>query len=80
MYIKDLRLHEGQPVTLKGWVANKRESKGLVFIIMRDGSGLCQCVTDATQVSEQIFENARSLTLESSVELSGTVVKDEKQV
>lgn len=80
MYIKDLRLHEGQTVTLKGWVANKRESKGLVFIIMRDGSGLCQCVTDATQVTEQVFENARSLTLESSVELSGTVVKDEKQI
>lgn len=80
MYIKDLRLHEGQTVTLKGWVANKRESKGLVFIIMRDGSGLCQCVTDATQVAEQVFENARSLTLESSVELTGTVVKDEKQI
>jgi asparaginyl-tRNA synthetase len=80
MYIKDLRLHEGQTVTLKGWVANKRESKGLVFIIMRDGSGLCQCVTDATQVTDQVFENARSLTLESSVELTGTVVKDEKQI
>jgi asparaginyl-tRNA synthetase len=80
MYIKDLRLYEGQSVTLKGWVANKRESKGLVFIIMRDGSGMCQCVVDATQVNEQVFESSRSLTLESSLTLTGSVVKDEKQI
>lgn len=80
MYIKDLSLHEGKRVTLKGWVANKRESKGLVFIILRDGSGLCQCVVDATQVSEEVFAQAGKLTLESSLELSGLVVKDDRQV
>jgi asparaginyl-tRNA synthetase len=80
MYIKDLSLHEGKRVTLKGWVANKRESKGLVFIILRDGSGLCQSVVDATQVSEEVFAQAGKLTLESSLELSGLVVKDDRQV
>jgi asparaginyl-tRNA synthetase len=80
MYIKDLSLHEGKRVTLKGWVANKRESKGLVFIIIRDGSGLCQSVVDATQVSEDIFTQAGKLTLESSLELSGLVIKDDRQI
>jgi asparaginyl-tRNA synthetase len=79
MYIKDLSLYEGKQVELKGWVANKRESKGLVFIILRDGSGLCQCIVDAGKVSENLFKNASKLTLESSLTLKGMVVKDERQ-
>lgn len=80
MYIKELSKYEGGEVSLKGWVANKRESKGLVFIILRDGTGMCQCVVDATKVSETLFEEARKATLETSLTLSGTVVKDEKQI
>lgn len=80
MYIKDLSAHVGQEVALKGWVANKREGKGLVFVILRDGTGLCQCVVSAETVNETIFENARSLTLESSLEITGKVVQDERQI
>eukprot|EP01035_Chromulina_nebulosa_P009125 gene9125-12329_t len=80
MYIKDLSAHEGQEVTLKGWVSNKREGKGLVFVILRDGTGLCQCVVSAETVSEEVFENARSLTLESSLTITGKVLKDDRQV
>ena len=79
-YIRSLQAHEGQMVTIKGWVSNKRDSKGLVFLIMRDGSGFAQCVVDAAQVSEEIFERAKRLTMESSLSLQGTVVKDEKQI
>lgn len=80
MYIKDLSKYEGQEVSLQGWVANKRESKGLVFIILRDGTGLCQCVVDANQINEEIFAEARKATLESSLTITGKVVKDEKQI
>lgn len=80
MYIKELSAHEGQEVTLKGWVSNKREGKGLVFVILRDGTGLCQCVVSAETVSEEVFENARSLTLESSLTITGKVLKDDRQV
>lgn len=80
MYIKDLSKFEGQAITLKGWAANKRESKGLVFIIMRDGTGLCQCVVDANLVNEEIFNNARKATLETSLIITGKVLKDERQV
>ncbi len=80
MYIKDLSAHQGQEVTLKGWVANKREGKDLVFVILRDGTGLCQCVVSAETVNEIIFENARTLTLESSLEITGKVVQDERQI
>ncbi len=80
MYIKDLSKYEGQEITLKGWAANKRESKGLVFIILRDGTGLCQCVVDANHVSENIFNEARKATLETSLNITGKIVKDEKQI
>jgi asparaginyl-tRNA synthetase len=80
MYIKDLSNYQNQEVTLKGWTANKRESKGLVFIILRDGTGMCQCVIDANQVSETIFNEAKRATLETSLSITGKIVKDEKQI
>ncbi len=80
MYIKDLSKYQGQEITLKGWAANKRESKGLVFILLRDGTGMCQCVVDANLVSENIFNDAKKATLETSLTITGKIVKDEKQV
>lgn len=80
MYIKDLTQFEGKEVTLKGWVANSRESKGLVFIILRDGTGMSQCVVDLNKVGENMFENARKVGMESSLSLTGLVVKDERQI
>ncbi|MBK7567033.1 MAG: asparagine--tRNA ligase [Bacteroidetes bacterium] len=79
-YIRELHQFEGKEVTLKGWVSNKRESKGLVFIILRDGSGFSQCVVDANKVNAEVFEDAKKLTMESSVTLVGSVVKDERQL
>ena len=80
VYIKQLSEFEGKEVTLKGWVANRRDSKGLVFINLRDGSGLCQCVADQNKISEDEFDQAGKLSLESAAEITGTVVKDERQI
>lgn len=80
MYIQDLHTVEGQKVNLKGWVSNKREGKGIVFVILRDGTGYCQCVVTETEVGGNVFEEARSLSLECSAEITGMVVKDERQV
>ena len=78
--IESLKDHVDQEVTLKGWVANRRSGKGLEFIILRDGSGFSQCVVAEDSVAENVFEDAGKLTLESSVEITGTVVADERQV
>ncbi|MBU6324442.1 MAG: asparagine--tRNA ligase [Bacteroidetes bacterium] len=80
MYIKDLAAAAEQSTTIKGWVTNKRESKGIVFLVMRDGTGFCQCVVALDNCGEQVFEQARSLSMESSVALTGKVVLDEKQI
>ena len=42
--IENLADYEAQSVTLKGWLYNKRGAKGLYFLVLRDGSGLVQCV------------------------------------
>jgi len=80
MLIKDLPKYIDSIVTLKGWVANRRDGKGLVFIILRDGTGQCQCIVDASLITEEIFNNAASLGLESSVIITGKVVADPRQI
>lgn len=79
-YIKDLPQHEGQVVQLKGWNAQKRDSKGLVFMTFRDGTGFCQAVINQEVVGNDNFDAAKRLSQESSLAITGTVVKDERQV
>ena len=78
--IQDLKKFEGAQVRLKGWLTNKRSGKGLEFLIIRDGSGYIQCIVNEEDVSADVFQLAKSLSQESSVEISGTVVKDERQI
>src|SRR5690606_20289124 len=69
-----------QQVTLQGWVSNSRDSKGLVFIVLRDGTGFCQCVINQEIVGDEAFEAAKRLGQEGSISLTGNVVKDERQL
>jgi asparaginyl-tRNA synthetase len=79
-YINQLSAYENESVTLKGWVYNSRSGKGIHFIELRDGTGLCQCVVAEGDVGEVVFEAAGSLKQESSVEMTGKVVKDDRSV
>ncbi len=76
--IKDLSNHVGEEVTLAGWLYNKRSSGKIKFLILRDGSGLLQCVYFKGNVSEEIFELADKIGQESSIEVTGKV-KEEKR-
>lgn len=78
-YIQNIAQHEGQVVTLEGWVANKRTGKGLVFIVFRDGTGFLQCVVSENDVTPEEFQIADKLSQESSLALTGKVVKDDRQ-
>ncbi len=79
-YIGDLKKYIGQDVVLKGWVTNKRSSKGIEFIILRDGTGFVQCVVDVNEAGEQVYERARRLTQETAVEFKGNVIEDNRQI
>lgn len=63
----------GQEVTLNGWVYDTTGKGKLQFVKLRDGSGICQCVAFKPNLPEEVFENIRSLTQESSVSITGTV-------
>ena len=78
--ISNLKNIIGKTTSLKGWVSNKRESKGLLFILLRDGSGFCQCVFSEETLGNALFSKLKSLGLESAIEISGKVISDEKQV
>ncbi|MEX0994741.1 MAG: amino acid--tRNA ligase-related protein [Balneolaceae bacterium] len=80
VYINHLNEYEEQTVTLKGWVYNNRSSKNLQFIELRDGTGLCQCVVAKDDVSDEIWESAESLRQESSLEITGRVVRDDRSI
>lgn len=76
--IEDIAQHEGEQVTLQGWVYNRTDTGKLVFVWVRDGSGFAQCVFFHSNVSPELFETAQSLALESSVLITGTVRQDDR--
>lgn len=77
-YIEKLGDYIGAEVVLNGWVADKTEKGKLIFIQLRDGTGTVQCVIFKGNVSEQLFENAKRLTQESSIRIVGQVRKDDR--
>jgi asparaginyl-tRNA synthetase len=74
-YINELKNHIGETVTLKGWLYNSRSSGKLVFLQLRDGTGIVQCVVFKPN-NEELFEMAKSLGQESSIIVNGTVKED----
>ncbi len=76
--IKDIAAHEGQEVTVRGWVYNKTGKGRLQFILLRDGSGQAQCVAFKKEMEPVEFEIARGLTQESSVIITGSVRADDR--
>jgi asparaginyl-tRNA synthetase len=71
--IKNLSEFTGEEVTLRGWLYNKRSSGKVKFIILRDGTGLLQCIYFKGNVTDEIFDLADRLGQESSIEVMGKV-------
>ena len=71
--ITDIAEHIGEEIILKGWVRNIRHSGKLLFIIFRDGTGDVQCVAFQPELGEEKFNQAKHLTLESSIIITGIV-------
>ncbi|MBO1513826.1 asparagine--tRNA ligase [Metabacillus bambusae] len=68
----------GQEVTIGAWVANKRSSGKIAFLQLRDGTGFIQGVVVKAEVEEAIFQQAKSITQETSIYVSGIVREDER--
>ena len=76
--IRELGKHEGQSVTLRGWLYNLRESGKLLFPIFRDGTGNVQGVIVKSAVPAEMFDAVKNLTQESSVIVQGKVRADKR--
>ena len=70
--------HVGQEITLKGWVARRRDLGGLIFIDLRDREGIMQLVINPEIVSKDVMETAESLRSEFVLEVTGQVVAREQ--
>jgi asparaginyl-tRNA synthetase len=76
--IAEISKHDGESVTIRGWLYNLRESGKLLFPIFRDGSGLIQGVVPKSAVSPETFDALKGLTQESSVIVEGKVRADKR--
>src|SRR5437016_1713886 len=76
--IAQIGAHEGQSVTIRGWLYNLRESGKLLFPQFRDGSGVIQGVVPKNAVTPEVFDAVKGLTQESSVIVEGKVRADKR--
>jgi asparaginyl-tRNA synthetase len=78
VYIEEIGKHEGEEVTLKGWLHNRRSSGKIHFLIVRDGTGFIQAVMSKAGVGEELFKSADHLSQETSLTVTGTVRADKR--
>ena len=64
-------------VNLRGWVYRERKSNKFIFIVLRDGTDIIQCVIPKSK-NPKLFEMAEKLTIESSIQISGILKEDDR--
>ena len=74
--IGDLKNFAGEVVTVRGWVTHVRSSGKVAFVVLRDGSGVLQSVVVRSAVPAETWDRFASLTLETSLSVTGEVRAD----
>ena len=75
-YIDEIAQHDGQTVTVKGWLHNRRSSGKLHFLTVRDGTGFIQAVMSKATVGATQFAQAGHLGQETALVVEGAVRAD----
>ena len=75
-YIQDIAKFDGQQVTLRGWLHNRRSSGKIHFLIVRDGTGFIQVVMSKADIGEELFAKADHLSQETAIIVTGVVRAD----
>ena len=76
--VHELGDHVGQQVTLQGWLYNRRSKGKLHFLILRDGTGMVQCVGFRGEMDDATFALAGEVSQEASMRVTGTVREDSR--
>jgi len=71
--INELKNYDGKEVTLAGWLNRARSGGKVLFLMLRDGSGICQCIAEKEILGEDLFSKLKHLGQESSLQITGTV-------
>ena len=79
-YIDKIGQHEGQQVTIKGWLHNRRSSGKIHFLVVRDGTGFLQVVMGKRDVDEATFTKADHLSQESAIIVTGSVKAEPRAI
>ena len=77
--ISSLGEHVGETVTLRGWLYNKRSSKKLVFLEVRDGTGIVQAIVSRADLGDDVYDLADRMQQETSLTVTGEVKAHPKQ-
>ena len=78
VYISDVSQFDGKDITIRGWLYNKRSSGKLWFLLVRDGTGLIQCVVSKAEVSDDTFHACEEVNQESSLIIKGKISSDRR--
>jgi asparaginyl-tRNA synthetase len=70
----------GQQVILCGWLYNSRSSGKVQFLVLRDGTGLCQCIVEKGKIPDELFDQIKHLGQESSLTITGIVKEEPRSV
>jgi len=75
-YIENAAEFDGEIVEIKGWLYNRRGSGKILFLMVRDGTGIIQCIVEKKEFDEETFENLKNLNYESSLTVKGKLRAD----
>jgi asparaginyl-tRNA synthetase len=76
--IAEAGAHAGETVEIPGWLYNLRRSGKIVFPLLRDGTGVMQCVAVKSSLPEELFETIKNLTQESSIVVTGKIRAEQR--
>lgn len=76
--IKDAIRKGSGEVSIRGWVYRERKSNKFIFLVVRDATEILQCVIKNESVPKKLWDGANKILIESSVEITGTIKKDER--
>src|SRR4029450_8848022 len=76
--VADAGKHVGEAVQIPGWLYNLRKSGTIAFPLLRDGTGIIQCVAVKAELPEELFDTLKNLTQESSVVITGRVRAEQR--
>jgi asparaginyl-tRNA synthetase len=78
IYIDDLKNHIAEEIKISGWLYNKRSSGKVRFLVIRDGTGILQCVMVKGIIQDDVFNLFDTITQETSLHVFGKIKKDDR--